>query len=63
MRYANYQYSLTGAQQQAIQLWLRRIPREAQGESWQLLHHLTYTNSWTEHPQFEVATTQEATEQ
>lgn len=64
MKYANYQYSLSRAQQQAIQLWLRlRIPPQVRGDAWELLHSLTYTNSWSDEPQFDVPGTEEETEQ
>jgi hypothetical protein len=55
--FANYQYSLTGAQQSAIQLWLRSVDEEAQQTlEWELLHDLTYTMDWTPNkPTFELA--------
>ena len=45
--FANYQYSLTAYQQEAIQLFLRVLPLEYHGTVWTLLHELTYTNDWT----------------
>lgn len=52
--FANYRYSLTGAEQSAIQLWLRlNISAEGQeSDVWQLLHSLTYPDSWTDTPEF-----------
>lgn len=51
--YANYQYSLTSEEQAAIQIWLRLLPRNLQHTpAWELLHDLTYAESWTEEPKF-----------
>ena len=41
--FANYQYSLSGPQQQQIQQFLRFLPaRWRSCNAWALLHHLTY---------------------
>jgi hypothetical protein len=50
--FANYKYSLTGEQQQDIQIFLRSLPPKAQNtNAWRILHDLTCTDSWTEAPQ------------
>jgi hypothetical protein len=61
--FANYQYSLTGAQQSAIQIWLRSaISGEGQqSPEWKLLHDMTYTENWTpNNPVFEMDGEREA---
>lgn len=41
----NYQYSLTGPQQAAIQTFLRELPADFQKRpEWELLHSLTYAD-------------------
>ncbi len=55
--FANYQYSLTGEQQSAIQSWLRCVISEEgqQSPEWKLLHDMTYTENWTPNePVFEM---------
>lgn len=53
--YGNYRYSLTTEQQSAIQIWLRIcVPNSMKGEAWNLLHDLTYAESWSETPQHEL---------
>ncbi len=53
--HANYQYSLTAAQQQAIQVFLRFMPAEVQDtEAWKLLHDLTYSMDWSEVPKYRI---------
>jgi hypothetical protein len=53
--YGNYQHSLTGKQQSAIQIYLRMLPAEYRDNPmWQLLHDLTYAESWTPEPQFKT---------
>ena len=62
--YGNYRYSLTSQQQSSIQVLLRLIPKEvieavetryaqviAPG-TFELLHDLTYAESWTPLPQY-----------
>jgi hypothetical protein len=56
--YGNYQYSLDGNEQSSIQMFLRSLPQEAINKAiggqtaWDLLHELTYAESWTETPEF-----------
>lgn len=51
----NYQYSLTGEDQDMIQVFLRLLPKELQAQkAWKLLHKLTYAQSWSQTPQFTV---------
>jgi hypothetical protein len=53
---ANYKYSLTGAQQSAIQVFLRTLPdsaiKNALGGTavFNFLHGLTYADDWTKEP-------------
>jgi len=64
--YGNYQYSLDSNEQSSIQLFLRTLRQEAIDNAiggrtaWDLLHELTYTDSWTETPQFEAVKAHEA---
>jgi hypothetical protein len=52
--YGNYHYSLTNAQQTSLQLYLRTLPSQCQNSpAWELLHELTYADSWTDGPAFE----------
>lgn len=57
--YGNYQYSLDGASQSAIQMFLRTLSASAienalgGREAFNLLHELTYAKSWTKEPEFE----------
>lgn len=60
MLYGNYQYSLSGADQSAIQIWLRMLPKHLrQSWPWQLLHQLSYAQTWTDTPRFPLAEKEE----
>jgi hypothetical protein len=61
--HGNYEYSLTGEQQSAIQVFLRMaIPKQMQNSpEFQLLHDLTYANSWNIEPKYKVPENKVAT--
>jgi hypothetical protein len=49
--YANYQFSITDKQQGEWQTFLRLMPEAAQNSPvWEMIHSLSYTQSWTESP-------------
>jgi hypothetical protein len=53
--FANYEYTLTGEDQAEIQLFLRMLPTELRDfYAARLLHALTYAESWTAEPKYEV---------
>jgi hypothetical protein len=60
--FANYKYTLTGAQQEEVQMFLRQIAsatdrdgkRADENAAWVLLHNLTYTESWTTQPENDI---------
>ena len=59
-QFVNYQFSLTAAQSQELQVLLRLLPASLRSlPIWDALHEITYSEDWTDQPKFKLASGQD----